>query len=303
MDELHSEYYNYTPEEAFKKFRTDYRIRATIFMAIVIVLLIGVAVLCNKLYEQIIFDSNAPYIYELSRSALSLLYIVLLVVIVLLGFKIGFPLVMRPSVQLIAILMKDCDPVKMYDIYVIWEQSAKTERQKNTFLLEKAQCCRYIPERWDEGMAYLSQVNFKKKQLDWEAARLFNIAMYAKYKNDRAGFEQAKADMVQLPNQYPGNRIQRKQFEKWMQSLTIQELLWDEKDAEARTMINSILETEVFPLNKVMFRMHLARLDVKAQEYANAKEHLEYVITYGNRLPVVSEAKELLEECKRESDN
>lgn len=300
MENTHSKYYNDTPEEAFKKFRKDYKIRAAFFIVIIFVLLIGTCVLAIRLQKQIIFNPNAPYLYEVSRAAFGLLYMLMLVVIGFLGLKIGMPLVMRPSVQLINIFMGDCDPVKMYDIYILWEQLAKTERQKNTFLLEKAQCCRYIPERWEEGMTYLEQVDFKKTQMDWEASRLFNIAAYAKYRNDRAGFEQAKADLEQLPNQFPGIKAQSKQrvhYEKLLQAITVQELLWDEKDAEARTLLNTLLRTEIFPLNKVMFHMYLARLDMKEKAYENAREHLEYVITYGNKLPVVPEAKELLDTC------
>lgn len=300
MGESHSKYYNYTPEEAFKKFRTDYKIRAIIFMVIIVVILIGMLILYENWHKQIIFNLDAPY---LASNVLGLFYILTMAVITFLGIKIGLPLVMRPSVQLLNIFWGDCDPVKMYDIYVIWEQSAKTEKRKDVFLLEKAQCCRFIPERWEEGKAYLEQVDFKKKRMDMEVTRLFNIAAYAKYRNDRTGFEQAKADIEQLSNQYPGNKIQKKNYERTIHLLTIQELLWDGKDAEARTMINSFLETEVIPLNQVMFRMHLARLDMKEQKYENARKNLEYVIDNGNRLPVVPEAMELLEVCKKESDN
>lgn len=41
--------------------------------------------------------------------------------------------------------------------------------------------------------------------------------------------------------------------------------------------------------------MELARLNLATEEYENAKQQLEYVITYGNNLPIVAEAKELLD--------
>lgn len=303
MKEGKSKYYNDTPEEAFKKFHADYTIRAVITMVIAVVLLMGTFFLYWNWDRQIVSASSASYDYIVPRTVVGLLYMVTLVLIFILGLKLGLTFCMRPTIQLLSILVVDCDPVKMYDIYVIWEQSDKKGKRKDAFLLQKAQCCRYIPERREEGRAYLEQVDFKKKQLATEANRLLNVAAYAKYKNDRIGFDRAKADMEQLVNQYPGNKLQRRSYEKVMQSLVLQELLWDEKDTEARTILQSFLETEDSPLNKVMFHMDLARLDVKEQEYENARTHLEYVITHGNRLPVVAEAKELSEICNRETGN
>lgn len=56
-----------------------------------------------------------------------------------------------------------------------------------------------------------------------------------------------------------------------------------------------MLEKENCRLNKVVLRMELARLNLATEEYENAKQQLEYVITYGNNLPIVAEAKELLD--------
>ena len=68
---------------------------------------------------------------------------------------------------------------------------------------------------------------------------------------------------------------------------------------EKRQLRFSILmkETqEVFLVNQVSFHMYLAKLDLKEQEYTNAKMHLEYVIAHGNTMKAVKEAKELLQQ-------
>lgn len=295
MQNFHSIYYNDSPEEAVKK--AIFYIRRNLILSYVIcmVLLIGIFYFYSKM-DNFLNGVEGVW-YGLGHILFSLLYVAMLLIFLILGLKILLPFSQRPNVQLLLILMGDCDPVKMYEVYSVWEQYDKKGKGKNMFMLQKAQCCRYIPERREEGRTYLEQLDFKKKQLDVEATRLYNIAVYAKYGNDRVGFEKAKAELEQLSNQYPGNKIQKKEYERTLQIVTLQELLWDEKDAEARALLNTFLETEKTPLNKVMLHMHFARLDMKVKDYENAKKHLDYVITYGNKLPVVPEAKELLDTC------
>lgn len=107
------------------------------------------------------------------------------------------------------VLYMDCAPVKMLDITNLWEKKDRFRKAKNTFLLLKAQCCIYIPERLEEGLAYLQQINFTKKLLDREAVRLLLFAQYSKKQGDRESFDKAKSDMEQLPALYPGKKYQK----------------------------------------------------------------------------------------------
>lgn len=193
------------------------------------------------------------------------------------------------------VLYMDCAPVKMLDITNLWEKKDRFRKAKNTFLLLKAQCCIYIPERLEEGLAYLQQINFTKKLLDREAVRLLLFAQYSKKQGDRESFDKAKSDMEQLPALYPGKKYQKGRWEKAMRFLELEELLWDGQTEEARTLLYALLEKEPYQLRKVVVHMQLAQLDIEAGEYGNAKQHLEYVIAHGNQLVIVSQAKEQLE--------
>lgn len=168
-------------------------------------------------------------------------------------------------------------------------------KAKHTFLLLKAQCCRFIPGRLEKGLVYLQQVNFTKKYLGWEANRLLLFAQYSKIRGDRESFDKVKSDMEQLPYDYSGNKFRRKSWERTMRLLELEELLWDGKTEEARNRINTLLEQAPNQIGKKRLHMQLAQLDIEAEEYANAKRHLNYVIAYGNQLSIVGEAKECLE--------
>lgn len=161
------------------------------------------------------------------------------------------------------------------------------------------QCCKYIPEHLEEGLAYLQQINFRQKLLDREAIRLLLFAQYSRKQGDRESFDKVKTDMEQLPTLYPGNKLQKKNWAKAMRFLELEELVWDGKTEEARTLLYTLLEKEPYQLSKVMFHMQLAQLDIESEEYANAKLHLEYVIAHGNQLASVSKAKEQLEDIQQ----
>lgn len=230
-----------------------------------------------------------------------LLYIVIMLVICILYSKVVLPIIGRyNSLQLEGVLFMDCDPIKMYDIYNLWEKDDKKGKARNAFLLSKAQCCRYIPERMEEGMEYLSQVKLNKKQMHMESLRLLNVAAYARYKEDRATFDKAKFEMEILCAKTRSKAL-KQDYNRILQFINMYELLWDEKDAQARKLLNHLLlnpkETRI---NKVRFHMNLALLDRKEKDYENAKLNLEYVVKFGNMLGIVPEAKEFLETCKKE---
>ncbi|MCM1494466.1 MAG: hypothetical protein NC089_01545 [Bacteroides sp.] len=277
--EKHSRYFNLNPEEAMQKFMKRNKLRVGIAMLFLVLLL------CSLLLQ----GNSSEYTFF--WFAIDFARIVAMPVILLL-----YVLLQRADArQLQMVLYMDCDPAKMLDIITLWEKRDRNGKAKNTFLLLKAQCCKYIPERLDEGLACLQQINFTKKQLAQESILLFLFAQYSKIRGDRESFDRVKIAIEQLPALYPGNTYQKSNWEKAMQLVKLEELLWDGKAEEARTLVCTLLDKEPYQLSKVGFHMQLAQLDIEAGEYANAKQHLEYVIAHGNRLTSVSEAKERLE--------
>lgn len=277
--EKHSRYFNLNPEEAMQKFMKRNKLRVGIAMLFLVLLL------CSLLLQ----GNTSEYTFF--WFAIDFARIVALPVILLL-----YVLLQRADArQLQMVLYMDCDPVKMLDIITLWEKRDRNGKAKNTFLLLKAQCCKYIPERLDEGLACLQQINFTKKQLAQESIQLFLFAQYSKIRGDRESFDRVKIAIERLPALYPGNAYQKSNWEKAMQLVKLEELLWDGKVEEARTLICTLLDKEPYQLSKVGFHMQLAQLDIEAEEYTNARQHLEYVIAHGNQLTSVSEAKEQLE--------
>lgn len=279
MEERNSKYYNLNAQEAMKKFLKRYYIRKSITVFILVVLL------CFLLLQGITFE------YELFRWG-----VVITCMIAALAIFLLYIFLQSIDAKLLQmVLFMDCDPVKMLNIITLWEKRDKMGKAKHTFLLLKAQCCRFIPGRLEEGLAYLQQVNFMKKYLDREANRLLLFAQYSKIRGDRESFDKVKSEMEQLPDVYSGNKFRRKSWERTMRLLELEELLWDGKTGEARNRINTLLEQAPNQIGKVRLHMLLAQLDMEAEEYANAKRHLNYVIAYGNQLSIVGEAKECLE--------
>lgn len=298
MNEKHSKYYNETPEEAVKKLRVHDIIGKTVSLGIVIAIIFIICHIFLQIEQYDFFreEQNQPLLV-----LILLLYIVIMLIILILYSKVVLPIIGRyNSLQLEGVLFMDCDPIKMYDIYNLWEQYDKKGKARNAFLLSKAQCCRFIPERMEEGMEYLSQVKLNKKQMHMESLRLLCVAAYARYKEDRAIFDKAKFEMEILCAKARGKAM-KQDYNRILQFINMYELLWDEKDAQARKLINHLLlnhnETRI---NKVRFHMNLALLDRKEKDYESAKLNLEYVVKFGNKLGIVPEAKELLEICKKE---
>lgn len=296
MNENHSKYYNDTPKEAVKKLRVHDLIGKTVSLGIVIAIIFIICHIFLQIEQYDFFreEQNQPLLV-----LILLLYFVIMLVILILYSKVVLPIIGHyNSLQLEGVLFMDCDPIKMYDIYNLWAQYDKKGKARNAFLLSKAQCCRFIPERMEEGMEYLNQIKLNKKQLQMESLRLLCVAAYARYKEDRAVFDKAKFEMELLCSKARGQAM-KQDYNRILQFINMYELLWDEKDAQARTLINHLLlnpkETRI---NKVRFHMNLALLDMKEKDYENAKLNLEYVVKFGNKLGIVPEAKELLETCK-----
>ena len=284
MDTNHTKYMELNAEEAWKKYVV--RIHIWIYGSILLIILL----LCFFSYGLFKFEDESIQNAMMLTCGSAMLII----------FFMRRILVYRESRQLQMVLYMDCAPVKMLDILKLWERKVRIRNGKYNILLLKAQCCTYIPERLEEGLAYLQQINFTQKRLNREAMLLLLFAQYSKIRGDRESFDKVKTDMEQLPALYPGKKSQREIWEKAMRLLEVEELVWDGRTEEAtteeaRTLLYTLLEKEPYQLNKVIFHMYLAQLDIEAEEYENAKQHLEYVIAHGNQLVIVSKAKEQLE--------
>lgn len=267
MEVKHSKYFNYDAEEIVK----GYLSRRLFYIIILSAILLWV-----------IFDNNISLGWRMFAIEIPAIWII-------------FTLLINAFRNLRDVLMMDCDPYKFLEILKLLESHIKIGYTTNEILYYKATCCSNIKGYEDEGLSYLKNVNYKKKELVEEANVLTMYAKYTLLKNDRKSFEIIKKDFENLPNVIRHNKFQKQVYEQDCKIFKMHELIWNEDDVALRELLSSLLQNHEIFSNTVIFHMHLARLDMKANEKENAKLHLDYVIKHGNRMRVVEEAKELRE--------
>ena len=84
-------------------------------------------------------------------------------------------------------------------------------------------------------------------------------------------------------------------YHQAMEMVQLKELFWDERNEEARGQANKLLQGNIAKCDMVFLHMILAQLDLRENQYEEAKEHLQFVIAHGNTLSAVDEAKRLLQ--------
>lgn len=273
--EQHSIYYNCSAKEAVERHWRKYCLIK--FLEIVAVVLI-----C---------------IWTLFSEGNFLIRLVWEVILIIVAGMIANILIGYNANQFIYILFQDCDPQKMYDAMLLLDVKEKKKASKNDHYFHLAQSCLFYEGKLDEGFEYLQKVDYKKKFFSKEVSYYSALANYAYLQNDREAHNRIKNEFKQLPNQIKKhNKMELKTYKSVENYMLLKEYLWDEKDSEARMILNELLSQEVFLVNQVTFHMYLAKLDLKEQEYTNAKMHLKYVIAHGNTMKAVKEAKELLQQ-------
>lgn len=208
------------------------------------------------------------------------------------------------NIHIWSILFMECDPEKMLEFISLVEPYKKWgkkrwEQARMMYLVRKAQI--YLDlKRPDEGLTYLKQADVPMEEFAAELLRLTMYAYYAYEMQDRAGFDRAKQDMEKLPALKKYNKAELRGYKKQMAFVRMRKLLWDGKKEEARALISSLLQEEMTAggneMNRVFLHMRLADLDIEDGDQAAAKPHLEYVISHGNTLGVVEDAKKMIEE-------
>lgn len=273
MEKKHGWYYKYDAEESARRFILQARISKGIAITIAFAMLI-----------LLLLDNSLGDIK------------LLIGYLAMIGYFI-FTFILRG--QVLNILYMECDPEKMLKFDSIIETYAKREQIKMAYLLRKALVCLYLNDKHDEGLEYLKQVDFPKKKFTTEVSRLACYGAYAYQKNDRESFNRIKQDMEQLPSVMKHNERQMKIYRTQMEYMQMRELIWDGKKDEARHLINKLLSEQMnaggLEINRVVFHMRLAELDMEAGETNNAKVHLEYVISHGNTLGMVKDAEKILQ--------
>lgn len=269
--EKHSNYFNDNPREAFRRYRNGLKLRCA--LAMVAVILVGL---------WIIFGMDEIH----------LILEMVLYVLILFAYRISTSLHFR---RLLDILYQDCDPEKMCEVLTLLQAIDRRGKAKNTLLLYKAQSLLYIPDRREEGLTYLKQVNFPKKRLVNEGTCILLTANYAKLMDDRPGFDLAQADLKCLPSRFQTKGKSEAYYQNLCKLMQLAQLQWDERDDELRALLQELLSRKQTMLNQVVLRMHLARLDLKCGQYQDAKPLLTFVAEHGNRLYHAAEARAELE--------
>lgn len=125
MNEIHSKYYNCSADEAMKKFKFNYRLWYVIGIILTLSVLIWMIwslgdFVVTRGMANINGDTidRTADIYWLLQSIGK----ICLVVVILFVRTIAYH---YETAQLKNVLWEDCDPYKMYDILVLWEQFMK----------------------------------------------------------------------------------------------------------------------------------------------------------------------------------
>lgn len=283
MKKKHGLYYRYDAEAVAKNFRFVGTLANGILFVTVFVMII-------RIFVDIASDA-----FDLSLCLLRLL-------IAVMTYSIYRDVARIVHTQILNIIYMDCDPEKMLKYDTIRERRVKKEDARMALLLRKAQVCLYLNGRYEEGLGYLKQVHFTKKEFMLELSLLSCHGYYAYERQDREKFEQVKQEMKRLPTLMKCNETQMKLYKRQMEFMRMRELLLDGKKEEAKVLINNLLSWEMTEagseLNRVILHMHLAELDMADGDTVSARPHLEYVISNGNTLGVVEDAEKMLKDMK-----
>lgn len=283
MEKKHGRYYRYDAEEVAKKF-------------------FFVAYLANSILFLTVFGMIIWTLVDIASGTVDLSLCLMRIIIVFIIYSVYCDWATSVHAQIINILYVDCDPEKLLKFDSIREKHIKKEEARMALLLRKAQVCLYMNGRYEEGFGYLKQVHFSKKKFMRELSLLSCHGYYAYEKRDREKFDLVKQDMERLPALMKYNEVQMKLYKKQMAFMRMRKLILEGKKDEAKVLINKLLSEEMTQsgseLNRVILHMRLAELDMEDGNKASAKPHLQYVISNGNTLGVVEDAKKMLQEME-----
>ncbi len=269
MENQHSKYYHLDAEQSYKRF-TGLNLCTAI-----IVLIVGLLIIWWMLYaDQVILSYLALAVTAFVVHNLKILM----------------------WNQLQGILLIDCDPVKLLQVYEIMEQKRPYLGTKSGFLRLKAECCMYRKERWEQGFACLEKVNFKKKNIVMELLRTRLYFSYYALLEQWDELYRLQREMEELTGRYKLKGRAEKYYQMTMLDCKYKVLLHEEKYEEANAMTERRMqESGKLPLNQVILIMRIAQEEARRGEKEKALEHLKFVIDNGNTLSTVDEAKELFE--------
>lgn len=270
--------------------------------------------------HSVYYEMNSEQAYkrfnglEILATVLYMLAGVGLIVWILLKGEVILPLlimiVLRFSIRWVSarlekglqeILLKDCDPVKLLEIYNHLEQKRSKMKRNSMYLAMKAQCCFYRKENWEEGARYLQAIQFKKKTTMHELIRVNLYCTYYSISRQWDGMCQIKQEIDAMQGQLKMNGFQKKIFKRIQDDCESKLLIHDEKFPEARAVVLDLLkENGNLMLNQVILRLRLAKVEKGLGEEQKARECLQFVVEHGNTLSAVDEAKEMLEEIDRQ---
>lgn len=287
-DTQHSIYYNDDAHTVLKKYRLRRRV-------ILLIYILGTLVNLFFLFTKVLI--NQEYIWFLCFP----LWLIFRGVCLLLA-----QLQFTPVVN---IFYKDCDPEKFYEVismFKMFKSRGKDKDNHTLMMLYKSLCCYYIPERQAEGLDIIKEIHFIKPTPVGEQMRLLCSAYYAKDTQDKEWFARIKSEFENLPNLYSFRKGSIRMLKEYGLRLRLTELMWDfpenftqENAKEARILLNKLLSCSNNALREVVYHFNLAKLDIAAREYQNAKPHLQYVVFYAGQLPLKAEADIMLKECEQ----
>ena len=273
VEDRHSIYYAHTAEEAYRKWKRNLLRFNGCMCGISVIMLVIYIVLLNA-----------------DRKESILVLLLAIVPIFLMKMNAGLS-----ALRMQEILSVDCDPVKLLQIMGYGEQLGRNKK-KSEPNFTKIQCCRHISGRIEEGFAMLKEYKNPKQTWSSEIFRLNERMNYAFAMKDREAFGRAKDEFVQLPNRLSKpKKTEDNLYHQAMEMVQLKELFWDERNQEARAQANKLLQGNIAKCDTVFLHMILAQLDLREKKNDEAKEHLQFVITHGNTLSAVDEAKKLLQ--------
>lgn len=204
-----------------------------------------------------------------------------------------------PGRMLQSVLYLDCDTRKMKEIVWIIENKVKKEYAKTMWKYLRIQATFYMLGCEQESFQLLECCEYVKKTF---VNQLTHLSLYLNYYSrtrDWDNYKKIRMELETLPQRYVTSKKGMDGYEHYMKGVMAKEKYMSGEIAESRKMCQELLNSNnLNMLNQVAVHNQLAKMDMEAQQYDSAKEHLDFVIEHGGTTYYVEEAKQMLNEIK-----
>ena len=196
----------------------------------------------------------------------------------------------------IQLLNEQCDPFPLFEAVEQKLPSVKPSSRQQRFLINKAVALRHFG-RFDDAFSILSGINIDKYSATLPLIKIVyynNLADILIIKGDYFQANIWYLKMLQMINDFKANEKQKKILNETSILVQAELLTAGGNFAQAENLIGGLPESTLSNMQRISKHMLYAKLLVKQNRPDEAKQCLQYVIAYGNKLYAVLQAREML---------